>query len=776
MNENKITGCQKHIDLSRYAATEGMVLLKNEGQTLPFARGTKIALFGQASVAYVKGGTGSGDVNCAYVRSICEGLQMKEAEGKVSLFAPLADFYKKHVQAEQLLVDAQFEAMRARGRTWDLPLHIRNRKVRDKLRDIFVREPQLPDDLFAQAAAFADTAVVVLNRISGEGYDREDRKGDFCLTDGETALIDRVGKTFERFVVVLNIGGVIETDCFLQPDVKALLLGWQAGMEGGLAVADILCGDANPSGKLVTTFAKQLLDYPSTEHFEDDDYYVEYLEDVYVGYRYFETIPGKAQCVNFPFGFGLSYTTFALENIHCQEANGVITAGVSVTNTGDRAGREVVQLYYSAPQGKLGKPAKELGAFQKTKLLAPGESQELKLQLKVADMASYDDLGKVQKSAYVLEKGDYAFYIGTSVRDTVKAEFVYTEAADTVVVQLTAKCVPTQLTRRLLSDGTYEELPLGISAHRFAEHPALQGKAPEKTVMFDRVGKDISMDDFIAQFTDWELCDFMGASPDKGVSNTLCFSGMERLGVESAATVDGPAGVRINKEWNRPTTAWPCASLLASTWDTDIIEDIGRAGGAEVKENELQVWLTPALNIHRTPLCGRNFEYFSEDPFVAGKMAAAKVRGMQENKVACSIKHFAANNREQYRHINDSRVSERALREIYLKGFEICVKESDPWSVMTSYNLINGIHASESADLLEGILRQEWGFGGMVTTDWGIKNDPVAEVKAGNDMKMEIGYPEDLFAALRDGTLTRGDLQACAKRILTVYQRLYSNQ
>ena len=637
---------------------------------------------------------------------------------------------------------------------------------------MFVQEPEVPNDLFDSAVNFTDTAVVVLTRISGEGYDRDGRKGDFCLTDGENALLDRVSAAFDRCVVVLNVGGVIETKRLQEdPRIGAVLLAWQAGMEGGLAIADVLCGEVNPSGKLPTTFAGELMDYPSADHFDDDDYYVEYLEDIYVGYRYFETIPGAAERVVYPFGFGLSYTTFAFDAIDLSEQSGIITAKVSVTNTGDCAGKEVVQVYASAPQGKLGKPAKSLCAFQKTKLLAPGESQLLTLAWKVSDLASFDDLGKIQKAAYVLEKGEYLFHIGSSVRDTVQAEFTYTVENDTVVQQCSELCVPVRLPKRMLSDGSYEELPMGKAEKRFHAHSALCGTAPAEVVTFDKVGTEISMDDFIAQFTDRELCEFMSSSPDVGVSNTLCFSGMERLGVPPVPTADGPAGLRIDKKWERPTTAWPCATLLAATWDPELLESIGAAGGAEVKENELMVWLTPALNIHRTPLCGRNFEYFSEDPMISGKMAAAKVRGIQSSGVAACIKHFACNNRELYRQCNDSLVSQRAMREIYLKGFEICVKEANPYTLMTSYNLLNGIHTSESSDLIAGILRGEWGYQGMITTDWGIKNDPVAEVKAGNDMKMETGYPDELYQALQDGNLTRGDLEACAKRILTAYKK-----
>ena len=771
-----ITGSQKHIDLSRRAAGEGMVLLKNENGALPLPAGKKIALFGQASVNYIKGGTGSGDVHCAYIRNFCEGLGIKEKEGKVSLFSGLEAFYTQWTAREKIRIDEIYAKVRAERTVfgWQSPEGMVQARIAcDKVRDAYVEEPEVPAELFDAARAFTDTAIVVLNRISGEGCDRDGRKGDFCLTDKENALLDRVSNAFEKCIVVLNFGGVVQIAHLQEnPKIQGVLLSWQAGMEGGLAAADILCGDVNPSGKLATTFARTLADYPSADHFDDSDYYVEYLEDIYVGYRYFETIPGADRKVLYPFGYGLSYTTFSLSEPVCKEENGVITAKTTVTNTGDRAGKEVVQAYFSAPQALLGKPAKSLCAFEKTALLAPGESQQIVLSWNVEDMASFDDLGKVQPAAYVLEKGAYTFHIGTSVVNTRQASFGYTLAENVVTRQLRPLCVPVQLPRRLKADGTYEDLPQGQATHRFTQHPSLGGTAPAEIVGFDRLGKDISIEDFIAQFTDRELCEFMSVSPNVGVSNTFSFSSLERLGVPPVPTADGPAGLRIDEVHNIPTTAWPCATLLACTWNPDLLEEIGKAGGAEVKENQLKVWLTPALNIHRTPLCGRNFEYFSEDPFVSGKMAAAKVRGIQSSGVAACVKHFACNGRELYRQVNDSRVSQRAMREIYLKGFEICVKESDPWSLMSSYNLINGIHTSESADLLEGILREEWGFGGMVTTDWGIKNDPVAEVKAGNDMKMEIGYPEDLFAALGEGKLTRGDLEACAKRTLSTYLKI----
>ncbi len=736
---------RNHSELSRIAAGEGMVLLKNNSNVLPLAEGTRIALFGKSSIAYIKGGGGSGDVHCEYVRNIYDGFKIKEHEGKVKVNASVYEFYKDFALKEGV-----------RGR--------------ELVGGNASAEPILPETLVKASAEESDVAIVTIGRYSWEGADRRE-KNDFYLTDEEKTLITSVTDAYEKTVLVLNVGGMVDSSYFIDNDkIPSVLLAWQAGMEGGLAIADILCGDVNPSGKLVDTFAKTFADYPSSEHFDDSEDYVEYFEDIYVGYRYFETIPGAAEKVNYPFGYGLSYTTFDLTDISVCETHGEIRAEVNVENTGSCPGKQVVQMYFGAPQGKLGKPSKELAAFAKTKLLSPGETEKIKLSFRASDMASYDDLGKICKAAYVLEKGDYTFFIGTSVRDTEKAEYIYTVSEDTITQQLENRCKPYELDRRMLSDGTYEKLPTGKVIAEYEPNKPSCAKAPAETVTFDKAE---NLDEFVAQFTDDELCEFMGGDPSTGVANTGCFSGLERLGVSPVSTADGPAGVRI--DWNHEVavTAWPCGTLLACTWNTDIVEMIGAAGAREMKANDLKVWLTPAMNIHRTPLCGRNFEYFSEDPLVAGKMAAAKVRGIQSEKVACSVKHFACNNRENNRFANDSRVSERALREIYLRGFEICVRESDPWTIMTSYNLLNGIHTSESYDLIMGILRSEWGFKGMITTDWGIKNDPVKEVKAGNDMKMHIGYPDDLKEALRKGELTRADLEVCAKRILEVYKRIY---
>ena len=770
-----VTASAKHIALTRKAATEGMVLLKNEDNALPLAKGEKIALFGKATIEYIKGGGGSGDVHCPYIRNIYEGFEEKEKEGKVKIFMPLVDFYKEYVKEESVNVLTQ-EQINAR---WDIVNNMEFCQKRDDMTyDTFaamhVTEAKVPDELIEASAKWADTAIITLSRFSAEGVDRRPQGGDYYLSDLEKDLIDKATALFSKVVIIINSGATMDCEYFAENNkVQALLFGWQGGMEGGAAVADILCGDVNPSGKMVDTIATTYDCYPCKDNFRESFWFCDYSDDIYVGYRYFETIPGADKFVRYPFGFGLSYTTFSFSGKACLESEGKIIAVVTVKNTGTVAGKEIVQLYYSAPQGKLGKPYKELAAFKKTKLLIPGESETLVMSFDIKDMASFDDLGKIQKSAYVLEKGNYTFHMGTSVRNTEKLEFEYIVSEDTVVQQLNQWCKPTKLEKRMLADGSYEELPTGEASYYYEPVKDSNATAPAELVKFDNVGKECTLDEFIKQFTIEELCDFVGGQPPTGVANTGCFGPIKhRLDTPAVPTADGPAGLRLEPCTGIPTTAWPCATLLACSWDPDLIFEVGAAGGAEVKENNIGVWLTPALNIHRDPLCGRNFEYYSEDPLVAGKSAAAAIRGMQSSKIAVSMKHFACNNKEANRYQNDSRLSERALREIYLKGFEIAVKESDPITVMSSYNLINGQHTSESWELLTGILRREWGFRGMVVTDWGVKNDPVKEVKAGNDLKMPLGYPDELKAAVEKGELTRAELELCAKRILEMMLRL----
>lgn len=605
-------------------------------------------------------------------------------------------------------------------------------------------------------------------------------------------MVAKVKSIFPNVAVVLNTGGMMDTSWFKDdPGISAVLLAWQGGIEGGLAAADILCGDVNPSGKLTDTFAEALEDYPSTEGFHESLDYVNYEEDIYVGYRYFETFPEARKKVIYPFGFGLSYTDFEIQAKDLTVGEEEIKIKVEVTNLGQREGKEVVQVYYSAPQGKLGKPALELGAFQKTRLLAPGETQTMRLSVPVSYMASFDDLGKISRSAYVLEAGTYSFYVGNSSENLKKWDQEWNLSQDKVLCRLTSKCAPCQLPKRLTGDGSYEMLPvreaekepLGLPKQ---DKELLEGMEPadrgygqmsrrdrdKKHLLSEVTEGKLSLDEFMKQLSVEELAELLGGQPNTGVANTYGMGNLRDYGVPNVMTADGPAGLRIQPQCHVYTTAWPCATMLACTWNPDLVEEIGAAGASEVKENNIGIWLTPAMNIHRSPLCGRNFEYYSEDPLIAGKMGAAMVRGIQSQHIAASVKHFACNNKESNRKDSDSRVSERALREIYLKGFEIVVKEGDPWTIMSSYNLINGQRASENKDLLTGILREEWGFKGIVTTDWWTRGEHYKETKAGNDIKMGCGYPDRLLTALEKGLITREEMEVCARRILEMILKL----
>ena len=741
-NRSCITACEKHVALSRRAACEGTVLLKNDGGLLPLQKGAKVAVFGNAQIDYVKGGSGSGDVHSPYVRNIYEGLKLKG--DKVDVFDPLSLFYQEYVT----------EAYKGGGENGRLT------------------EPKIPSELLDRAGAYADTAIVTICRFSGEGYDKrnDDTNKYFELEDGEKEMIADVLSRFDNVVVLLNVGAMIDTSWFADNGkIKAALLLWQGGMEGGLAAADMLVGDDAPSGKLADTCVRAFADYPSSEGFHESEDYVKYTEDIFVGYRYFETIPGKQSAVVYPFGYGLTYTTFEISDTFVGGNGKRIFVTANVKNTGNRAGKEVVQVYYSAPEGKITKEKIALAAFKKTPLIQPGEAVSVSLSFDVHDMASYDDMGDVEKGAYVMEAGDYRIFVGTSVRDYTEVDYVFSASESTVTKKLTTYCTPLCLGKRLLADGTYREVPARTEpVHTFPNHYHNEYQKTEKIHgLYEVASGSITLDEFISQMTDEDLMEVLVGHPDTGVCNTGTMGGYRnKYGIPPIATADGPAGLRLHHRRGIRTTAFPVATALACTWNTELVEEIGKAGALECKENNIQIWLTPALNSHRSPLCGRNFEYYSEDPLIAGKMAAAMVRGIQSEGVAATPKHFAANNKETNRSESDSIVSERALREIYLKGFEICVRESAPKIIMTSYNLINGMHTSESAELLQGILREEWGYRGMLTTDWSNTAEHYKEVKAGNDVRMPARQRGQLKEPFEKGLVTRDEMALCAKRIL----------
>ena len=781
----RVTAGPEHIALSRRAAREGMVLLKNEGGALPLKEGCRVALFGKATIDYVKGGGGSGDVTVPYVRNLCDGFA--EVLGKESVFSGTVKYYRDYVSA-------QYEAGWVPG---------------------MVAEPPVPEDLLREARAFTDTAVISLSRFSGEGWDRKApglkverkepvtadavsmsdvlfEKGDFYLSEAERRMVKAVSAAFDTTVVVLNTGGVMETACFRDdPRISALLLAYQGGLEGGCAAAELLAGRFSPSGKLSDTWAADLYDYPGCEHFYDSEDYVDYTEDIFVGYRWFETIPGAARRVVYPFGFGLSYTTFSVTQRKVSFEDGEAVARATVTNTGDVPGREVVQVYFSAPGNKLSRPALELAGYRKTRLLDPGESESVTVRFPISQMAAYDDLGKIARSAWVLEAGEYRFFIGTSVRDVKSPENVWIQSEDRVTEQLTARMVPTCLKKRLLANGAFEPLPTApcndfdanvltpvnregleaapetraIPCRRFSE---MRGGMRLQDVADGKM----SLEDFVSALPDEDLAALLGGQPNMGLANTFGYGNNPVYGIPNIMTADGPAGVRFLPGLGVTTTAFPCSTLLASTWDPNIACEVGSAVALEAKENNIMAWLAPGVNIHRNPLCGRNFEYYSEDPLLTGKQASALIQGVQSRHIAATPKHFALNNKETNRRNCDARVSERAIREIYLKQFEIIVKEAKPWSLMSSYNIINGYRASEDKDLLTGVLREDWGFDGMVTTDWWTYGEHYKEVAAGNDMKMANGFPERLLEAKEKGALTREEMETAARNILGLILRI----
>lgn len=627
-------------------------------------------------------------------------------------------------------------------------------------------------------------------------------------------------------------------------------------------MADLLVGDAYPSGKLIDTFAKNYEDYPSAASFGESLTYVNYEEDIFVGYRYFETIPNASEKVNYEFGFGLSYTTFSIDNVtakyepaeeqeqknrekqHQRQQNspfqtlsfsqssptpslGSIVITATVRNTGARPGKEVVQVYYSAPQGKLGKPAKVLAGFVKTGELTAAtpattekrrkdndngnnkatsadnpdtDTEIVTIRFPVESMASYDDLGKVQEAAWVLEEGEYRFFVGSSVRKGSLVEgFAYVVEKDVVTKQLEHAVVPSKLRKRMLADGTFEELPdssgeMENGSGRIKENgKERKEKKMEKEALYTAHNltlvsaqahtkknshnknksnnnvlslKDVAADpslmsSFVTQLSIDDLIHLSAGVPGTNpYANTGGIGDIPQYGIPNVHTADGPAGARLD---NANTTAWPVETLIASMWNPSLAYEYAGRVADELVQYNLGIWLAPALNIHRDPLCGRNFEYYSEDPLLAGKTGAAVVRGTQSRNVSAVVKHFAANGKEENRRGSDSRVSERALREIYLRNFEIAVREGEPWSLMTSYNLLNGIKASERADLLIKIVREEWGFTGVTMTDWANWAPHCLEAVAGSDIKMPVGEPDNLRAALANGSLTREDLERNVK-------------
>lgn len=749
--------------LCRRAAAEGAVLLKNDNACLPFSRGTKLAVFGRAQTFYYKSGTGSGGM--VHIDKEPCTIESLEQCPDLTLDEPLKDLYRAWVKRHPF----NDGGGRWGGEPW------------------FQEEMPLDEDTVRQAAARNDAALVVLARTAGEDHDNADRPGSYRLTSEEERMLSLVTAHFERVAVVLNVGNVIDTSFLERYPISSLLYVWQGGMAGADALADLLTGRQVPCGKLTDTIAFRLEDHPAFADFGHKRKN-RYREDIYVGYRYFETFQKDA--VQFPFGFGLSYTSF--ERSATVDCDGdTFTVQATVTNVGDRRGKEVVQVYFQAPCGKLGTPSRQLIAFAKTKELAPNESQTLTMSFPLDAMASYDDGGVTgHPSSYVLEEGNYEIYVGSDVRS---ASSVYTYTLDALRVVRTLQPIlpPTDRFERTVAveeneERRAEKAPVPIvrvdTEKRIAERrPApLEPTEDRGITLADVYRKAHTLEAFLAQLSDADLaalCCGEGMNSPKATPGTGGALGgqttsLAAFGIPVCAVTDGPSGLRLDD--GTKASSIPNGTLLACTWDTALVEEVYTRIGAELKEHAIDALLGPGINLHRHPLCGRNFEYFSEDPLLSGKIAVAVTKGIAAHGAYATIKHLCCNNQETARHRTEAIVSERALRELYLKPFEIAVKEGERVAVMTAYNPVNGFCSASNFDIIATVLRDEWGFDGLVMTDWWAccnlhrharrsRTKLQAMIRAKGDVYMVCFNAalrsRSILKGLKKGYITRGELQ-----------------
>lgn len=749
---------------ARAMAADGIVLLKNEDKTLPITGQTRVAVFGRSAVNYFTVGYGSGgDVVSPYRRNLMEGL----LEHGVKVDGILASQYETWCSRPRNVPDEGYWAH------WPMS----NPEMPLKAEDV------------AAAALRCDMALVVIGRAAGESRENVLKPGSYYLTDREKAMLDVVATYFHRVCLVMDCGNVIDMSWTRDYENKltAIVYAWQGGMESGTALADVLTGAVNPSGKLTDTIAVKYEDYPSSQSFGAMAFNA-YTEDIYVGYRYFETFAPDR--VLYPFGFGLSYTRFRLSSQAAVSGNQV-TVNTTVENVGDEAGREVVQVYVDLPCGTLGNPKRVLAGFKKTGLLQPGQQQVVDVSFDLASLASFDDTGCTgHKDAFVLEAGNYCVQAGTSIRD-VKAVVCIVKQGLEVVRQL-HECNavrPEHGFCRMVNKGGALDMEMVPTANRNLKQDILahlpQELTPGQTefTFEDVKARRCTPEEFVAQLSDQELDDITHGfglmnDPSGPAGNAGSLGGvteaLKKRGIPTVITTDGPSGIRIR----RTCSLLPCGTCLASTFDPEGVEALYRLLGREMVLQGTQMLLGPGMNIHRNPLCGRNFEYYSEDPLLTGKIAAAMVRGIQSQGVSACPKHFACNNQETNRNKCDSRLSQRAQREIYLKGFEIAVKESDPWCLMTSYNLVNGVWSHYHYELVTDILHDEWGYRGLTITDWwmqpgaapefpAITND-ACRIRAQVDVLMPGEIQErTLVASLADPNgVTRAEAQRCAVNVI----------
>lgn len=755
-------------------AREGIVLLKNDG-VLPLAA-QNIALFGAGSKDTSLCGTGSGYSFSPYTVSIYEGLV--KASYKITSDLWLNNYDKKKKEIEKNDKSLTFLDKRFSGRTAYF--------------DVDVLKKEEIDTAFG-----SDVAFYLIKRNTGEGFDRKAEKGDYYLSDNEVENIRLLTENFSKVIVILNTCVIDCTWLKENEKVSAILQVGQAGLEAGNAIADIISGKISPSGRLTDTYAKSYEDYPTHETFsanDGDTLQEDYTEDIYVGYRHFDT---KKLDVVYPFGYGLSYADFVFENYEVKADWNEVKVSLDVRNTGSCPSKEVVQLYVSAPEGRLKKPYQELKAYAKTDLISEGATRRVTLSFKTADLASYDE----ETSAWTMEKGKYLIRVGKDSRDTQIAAAIQldetvktlqlskqltidrelnfaeypsysTEDYEGVILPLYAKDCTTvdgaSRIEKVLTCCTADEYEQKESSYHFPweyKEEVKKVRSIANATLLDVVDGKITMEEFVATLDNEVLARICTGSgqetryevtprlPKKAFKSNFNASTSGKttdqysasLGIPASSLADGPAGLHM---MGSPTTGFPVGMVLAQTFNEELASAFGDAYGKEMEYYDVALCLGPGMNIHRDPLCGRNFEYYSEDPLLTGKIAASFTNGLQKNHpgFGVAVKHFCCNNQELDRNMSNSSVSERALREIYLKGFEIAVREAHPATVMSSYNLVNGIHTSSRYDLLTDVLRGEWGFDGFVMTDWDGKSDRVMDLQAGNDIIMG-GYDTDVLVA-----------------------------
>lgn len=765
------------LDLNEYAriarqtAAEGCVLLKNDNQALPLRNGDNVAVFGRSAFRYYKSGLGSGGlVNTRYTVGILDALQNSET---ITLNEDVLEVYREWIE----------EHPYDEGHGWGtVPWSQEEMEVTESLLDL---------------AKKSDVAIVIVGRTAGEDQDNRAEAGSYLLTDVEKDMIKKVSQAFARTVVLLNVGNIIDMKWVEEINPAAVMYVWQGGQEGGNGVYDVLTGAVTPCGKLTDTIAKDIEDYPSTKNF-GDLVKNHYAEDIYVGYRYFETCAKER--VAYPFGYGLSYTTFQVEGTLEEVTADKLQVRAVVTNTGAVQGKEVVQVYINPCSGKLGTPARVLVGFKKTGVLQPGQKEALTLEIDKSYFASFDDSGVTgHKSCFLLEEGQYEVYVGTDVRSAACCGTW--EQEELVIEQLEVACAPEESFERMRIDRdaegnvtvSTEPVPVNtVDMKDRMEHEGIEELAytGDKGYRLGDVyeGK-VSLDEFVAQLSDEDLISIFrgeGMCSEKVTPGTAAAFGgitdsLQAFGVPAACCADGPSGIRM--DCGTKAFSLPNGTSLGCTFNTSLVEELYKMLGLELRKNRIDTLLGPGINLHRNPLNGRNFEYVSEDPILTGEMGAAQLLGMHYSDVTGTIKHFCANNQEHERYKVESIVSERALRELYLKCFEIAIKKGNARSVMTTYGPVNGLYTAGHYDLCTWILRKEWGFEGIVMSDWWALSNSYGEepkkenrapmVIAQNDLYMCCGDTlkemdaDNVKEMLECGEIKRAHLQRNAKNILT---------